>query len=117
MTKRKVEAYEGSGNIFADLGLPNPEERLLNAGIVAQLHRLIKQRALRSSFATVFLSIMKMKWHSSTSREGETARTAGTLSAYLPRIVVMPSTRILAERMRAGVEGSLCAGLHQRPCL
>jgi len=24
MTKRKIEAYEGSGNAFADLGLPNP---------------------------------------------------------------------------------------------
>jgi len=22
MTKRKIEAYEGSGNVFADLGLP-----------------------------------------------------------------------------------------------
>jgi predicted XRE-type DNA-binding protein len=45
MTK-KIEAYEGSGNVFADLGLPNPEERLLKASIVAQLHRLIKQRGL-----------------------------------------------------------------------
>jgi predicted XRE-type DNA-binding protein len=44
--KRKIEAYEGSGNIFADLDLPNPEERLLKANIVAQLHRLIKQRGL-----------------------------------------------------------------------
>ena len=46
MTKRKVEVYEGSGNVFADLGLPNPEERLLKANIVSELHRLIKQRGL-----------------------------------------------------------------------
>ena len=46
MTKRKIEVYEGSGNVFADLGLPNPEERLLKAKIVSELHRLIKQRGL-----------------------------------------------------------------------
>jgi hypothetical protein len=48
MTKRKIEAYEGSGNVFADLGLPNPEERLLKSSIVTELHRLIKARGLNS---------------------------------------------------------------------
>ena len=46
MTKRKVEAYEGSGNVFADLGLPNPEERKLKASIVIELQRLVKGRGL-----------------------------------------------------------------------
>ena len=46
MTKRKIEAHESSGNVFADLGLPDSEERLLKAGIVAELHRLIKEREL-----------------------------------------------------------------------
>jgi predicted XRE-type DNA-binding protein len=46
MTKRKIDAHKGSGNVFADLGLPNPEERLLKANIVNELHRLIKERGL-----------------------------------------------------------------------
>jgi predicted XRE-type DNA-binding protein len=46
MTKRKIEAHESSGNVFADLGLPDSEERLLKAGIVAELQRLIKEREL-----------------------------------------------------------------------
>jgi predicted XRE-type DNA-binding protein len=46
MTKRKVKAYEGTGNVFADLGLPNPEERKLKASIVIELHRLVKERRL-----------------------------------------------------------------------
>jgi predicted XRE-type DNA-binding protein len=46
VTKHKIEAHQGSGNVFADLGLPNAEERLLKANIVAELHRLIKQRGL-----------------------------------------------------------------------
>jgi predicted XRE-type DNA-binding protein len=46
MTKRKIEAYESSGNVFADLGLPDSEERMLKAGIVVELRRLIKEREL-----------------------------------------------------------------------
>jgi predicted XRE-type DNA-binding protein len=57
MTKRKIEVYEGSGNIFADLGLPNPEERLLKAGIVSELQRLIKQRGLTQVKAAKLVGI------------------------------------------------------------
>jgi predicted XRE-type DNA-binding protein len=46
MTKRKIEAHESSGNVFADLGLPDSEERMLKAGIVVELRRLIKEREL-----------------------------------------------------------------------
>jgi predicted XRE-type DNA-binding protein len=57
MTKRKIEVYEGSGNVFADLGLPNPEERLLKANIVSELHRLIKQRGLTQVRAAKLVGI------------------------------------------------------------
>jgi predicted XRE-type DNA-binding protein len=57
MTKRKTEVYEGSGNVFADLGLPNPEERLLKASIVSELHRLIKQRRLTQVKAAKLMGI------------------------------------------------------------
>ena len=43
MNKHKIEVHEGGSNVFADLGLPNAEERLLKANIVAELHRLIKR--------------------------------------------------------------------------
>lgn len=47
MKRKKSPAVEiGSGNIFADLGLPNAEEHLLKASAVVQLHRLIKARKL-----------------------------------------------------------------------
>jgi predicted XRE-type DNA-binding protein len=57
MTKRKTEVHEGSGNVFADLGLPNPEERLLKASIVSELHRLIKQRGLTQVRAAKLIGI------------------------------------------------------------
>ena len=46
MTKRKPEIQKSSGNVFADLGLPNADERKLKASIVIELHRLVKDRGL-----------------------------------------------------------------------
>jgi predicted XRE-type DNA-binding protein len=57
MTKRKIEAYEGSGNVFADLGLPNPEERLLKSSIVIKLRRLIRERDLTQVTAAKLIGI------------------------------------------------------------
>jgi predicted XRE-type DNA-binding protein len=57
MTKRKIEAHESSGNVFADLGLPDSEERLLKAGIVVELHRLIKERELTQVKAAKLVGI------------------------------------------------------------
>jgi predicted XRE-type DNA-binding protein len=57
VTKRKIKVYEGSGNVFADLGLPNPEERLLKANIVSELHRLIKERGLTQVKAVKLIGI------------------------------------------------------------
>lgn len=52
MSKKPLPAYEiGSGNIFADLGLPNAGEHLLKASLVVQLHRLIKARKLTQTAA------------------------------------------------------------------
>ena len=44
-TRKKLPAHEvGSGNVFADLGLPNAEEHQLKAVLVVQLKRLIAER-------------------------------------------------------------------------
>ncbi|RAI45364.1 helix-turn-helix domain-containing protein [Rhodoplanes roseus] len=54
----RLPAHEvGSGNVFADLGLPNPEERMLKAGIVAELHRSIKDRGLTQVKAAKLVGI------------------------------------------------------------
>ena len=51
MKKRRIEMEVGSGNIFADLGLPDAEEMLLKSQIVVALHRLIKARKLTQTAA------------------------------------------------------------------
>src|SRR5476649_2735545 len=57
MTNRKIEVDESSGNVFADLGLPNSEERLLKANIVNELHRLIGARGLTQVKAAKLIGI------------------------------------------------------------
>jgi predicted XRE-type DNA-binding protein len=50
--KKKMPAHtKGSGNIFADLGLPNAEEHQLKAALVVQLKRLMAERELTQTEA------------------------------------------------------------------
>ena len=41
----KIE--RGTGNIFADLGLPNPETHLLKARLVTRIDKIIRRRKLK----------------------------------------------------------------------
>jgi predicted XRE-type DNA-binding protein len=58
MSKKTLPAHDiGSGNIFADLGLPNAEEHRLKAALVVQLSRLIKERKLSQVDAAKLLGV------------------------------------------------------------
>ncbi len=58
MSKKALPAHDiGSGNIFADLGLPNAEEHLLKAELVVQLHRCIVARKLTQVAAAKLVGI------------------------------------------------------------
>ena len=53
--KRIME--ESSGNVFADLGLPHPEQELLKAKLTLQIYGLIKQRGITQTEAGKILGI------------------------------------------------------------
>ena len=44
--KRLSYATEGSGNVFADLGLPNPEQELLKAQLTLQIYTILKDSGM-----------------------------------------------------------------------
>lgn len=46
---------KSSGNVFADLGLPNSEQELVKAKLTVQIYRLIKDRGLTQSKAAKLL--------------------------------------------------------------
>ena len=57
MRKTKVRATKGSGNVFADLGLPNPEQELLKSRLTLQIYRIVKERGLTQARAGELLGI------------------------------------------------------------
>ena len=58
-TKRKniVRAKKSSGNVFADLGLPHPEQELLKARLTLQIYRIIKERGITQAQAGEILGL------------------------------------------------------------
>ena len=51
----KKDHEKSSGNVFADLGLPNSEQELLKAKLTIQIYRLIKARGLTQAEAAKLL--------------------------------------------------------------
>lgn len=47
------------GNVFADLGLPNPERELLKARLALQIYRLIRERGWTQAHAAEVLGIQQ----------------------------------------------------------
>jgi predicted XRE-type DNA-binding protein len=45
-SKRVARVTEGSGNVFADLGLPNPEQELLKAQLTLQIYTILRGSGL-----------------------------------------------------------------------
>jgi predicted XRE-type DNA-binding protein len=50
---------ESGGNVFADLGLPNPEQELMKARLTLEIARIIKDRALTQTEAAKILGIQQ----------------------------------------------------------
>lgn len=51
----------GSGNVFADLGLPNPEERLAKAELASRVAAVLRERRLTQAGAAALLGVDQPK--------------------------------------------------------
>jgi predicted XRE-type DNA-binding protein len=56
-TAKKETMTAGSGNVFADLGLSNPDQELLKAELTLQIYRIVRQRNLTQTEAGKILGI------------------------------------------------------------
>jgi predicted XRE-type DNA-binding protein len=43
---RSARVTQGTGNVFADLGLPNPEQELLKAQLTLQIYMILKDSGM-----------------------------------------------------------------------
>ncbi len=53
----RIKVEQGSGNVFADLGLPHAEQELLKAKLTLRIYCLIKERGLKQAEAGKILGI------------------------------------------------------------
>jgi predicted XRE-type DNA-binding protein len=53
----KIEHEVGSGNVFADIGLPNAEEHLIKAQLVHKIDVLMEARGLKQKEAATLFGI------------------------------------------------------------
>ena len=58
---KRIPVVESSGNVFADIGLPNPEERLAKASLGTRIASVIRARGLTQSHAARILKIDQPK--------------------------------------------------------
>jgi predicted XRE-type DNA-binding protein len=64
MVKRRraqIPVMAGSGNVFADLGLPEPEEELIKAQLASHIRHIIKRRRLTQVAAATLMEIDQPK--------------------------------------------------------
>ena len=55
--KKKIGHEVGSGNVFADIGLPNAEEHLVKAKLVYKIDSLMKARRLKQMDAAKLFGV------------------------------------------------------------
>lgn len=53
----RLQVTTSSGNVFADLGFPDAEERLLKASLAIQIERILRQRKLTPTTSAKLLGV------------------------------------------------------------
>lgn len=61
MSKRKIEFERSSGNVFADLGLPDAQDRLAKAELAREIGALLGRKGLSQSDAARLLGVDQPK--------------------------------------------------------
>lgn len=82
---RKAKIEMGSGNIFADLGLPDAETHFLKAQIVSEIYRLTHERKLTQAQAGACMGISQpevSRLFKGNFREYSIDRLMGFLTAF-----------------------------------
>ncbi len=56
---RIARVTEGSGNVFRDLGLPNPEQELLKAQLTLQIYTILKDSGMTQAEIAKILGVQQ----------------------------------------------------------
>jgi predicted XRE-type DNA-binding protein len=78
----KTKVAEGSGNVFANLGLPNAGQELMKMRLTLQIYQIIQKRGLTQTEAGKILGISQPQV-SALARNRTGNFSVGTLIAFL----------------------------------
>jgi predicted XRE-type DNA-binding protein len=82
---RRVKVEVGSGNIFADLGLPDADTHFLKAQIVSEIYRITSERKLTQAKAGKLMGITQpevSRMFKGSFREYSIKRLMGFLTSF-----------------------------------
>ncbi|MGD0867349.1 MAG: helix-turn-helix transcriptional regulator [Rhizomicrobium sp.] len=102
---RKTKVEVGSGNIFADLGLPDAESHFLKAQIVSEIYRLANTRKLTQTAMGKLVGISQpevSRMFRGNFREYSVERLMGFLTAFDRDVEI-----VVRPRKRAGKPGRI----------
>lgn len=102
---RKTKIEVGSGNIFADLGLPDAKTHFLKAQIVSEIYRLAHKRKLTQAQAGVCMGISQpevSRLFKGNFREYSIDRLMGFLTAFDRDVEI-----VVRPRKKAGKNGQI----------
>lgn len=91
----------GSGNVFADIGLPNPDQELLKAQLTTEIYRIITSRRLTRTQAGKILGITQPDV-ALLIRNRSGTLSADRLMAFLASLGCDVEIRIKPTRRRRG---------------
>ena len=91
--KAKSPVESGSGNVFADLGFPDPDEHLVKADLVFRIDGIIRQRKLTQVKAAAVMGLKQpdvSRLRSGDFRDFSVERLLRLLMALDRDIVIRP---------------------------
>jgi predicted XRE-type DNA-binding protein len=101
-TKTRTSSQASSGNVFADLGLPNPEQELFKARLTLQIYKMVKARDLTQAQAGEILGI-KQPHASALMRNRAGNFSVGRLIEFLNRLGQNVEITVKPTRKAIGV--------------
>ena len=114
---KAIDYEESSGNVFADLGVPEPEEALLKSDLATRVSQLIEERHLTQKEAAKLLQVAQPNISKLTRGELR-GFSVGRLMRFLVAlgqnilVVVRPHT---SPNDRAGVRTDFADRLLSKP--
>ena len=104
----KISVEKSSGNVFADLGLPQSEQELLKAKLTLQVYKLVKARGLTQAEGAKLLGTTQPQM-SALMRLRPVSVSVGRLMEFLTilgqdiEVSVRPAARSKAGQMTVSV--------------